>query len=393
MHPALPFLLLSLLACPAAAAARDIAGQLILPEGMALPDGAELHIRLVAPDTPPREMRRPAMPEGLSFALPTTAAGEVTLDAAIHAGARPVLVADPVTLTAPDSGPVSLALHPAVLPGNAAPFRCGAARITLAPDPRGLVLHRNGNPTVLDGPPGGPFATDGTTVTLSGNRVTLAGGTAPPVTCLPDIPPPLFPLSASGTEPLWSVAVSRDAMALALADGATELGQTPDLRPVPGGLVIFAAPDMNLTLGPGPCADAGTGAIHPFFATFAMPGLTLTGCGGRPAQSLDGDWTVTGIAGLPLDADPLPALGFDGPRLSGDTGCATLTAALSWQDAGLSIGPVATEGRACPATAAEDALLAALPTVTRAAWDPRLSVVRLLAGDRPAVTLARPAAD
>jgi heat shock protein HslJ len=159
---------------------------------------------------------------------------------------------------------------------------------------------------------------------------------------------------------------------------------------VPGGLVIFAAPDMNLTLGPGPCADAGTGAIHPFAATFAMPGLTLTGCAGDPAQALDGDWTVTGIAGLPLGAGALPGLSFDGGSMSGSTGCNGLTAPLAWDGAAVRIGPVTTTRRACPAGSPEAALLAALPTVTRATWDARLSVVRLLAGDAPAVTLARP---
>lgn len=382
--------LLCLVAVPLGAPAREIAGTVILPGDVKLPDAAELHIRLTAPDAPPQDLRRVAAPADLSFTLATAAQGRVTLAAALHAGGRPLLAADPVTIDA-GSGPVALELRPAVLAGHAAPFRCGPARIALAPDPGGLVLHRDGSATRLAGPPEGPLVAAGVTLTPAGNRVTLATGSAAPVTCLPDIPAPLFPLSAGGTEPVWSVSVSRAAMALALSDGATELGRAPDLRPVPGGLVIFAAPDMNLTLGPGPCADAGTGAIHPFSATFAMPGLTLTGCGGDPAQALAGAWTVTGIAGLPLAAEPRPGLSFDGATLSGDTGCNSLTATLAWEGAALQVGPVATTRRACPAPSAEAALLQALPTVTRATWDPRLSVVRLLSGDTPAVTLERPA--
>jgi heat shock protein HslJ len=410
MRIGLPVLvLLLLLTVPTATPAREIAGRLTLPEGTALPEGAELHLRLRAPDAPVVEVRRPALPDALPeamadalpdalpFSLPTDAAGAVTVEAAVHAGARALLVADPLSLAAGDSGPVTLALRPAVLAGDAAPLRCGMLRIALAPAPSGLVLHRNGTATPLEGPPEGPFAASGTTVALTGNRATLTLGDAPPLTCLPDIPTPLFPLSAGGTVPVWSVAVGRDAMALAMADGATDLGQSPDARPVPGGLVIFAAPDMNLTLSNGPCADAGSGAIHPFAATFAMPGLTLTGCGGPPAQALEGDWTVTGIAGLPLGARPLPVLTFDGPELTGDTGCNSLSASLSWDGAGLRIGPVATTRKVCPDMTAETALLAtllaALPGVTRATWDARLSVARLLAGDTPAVTLTRPAAN
>lgn len=390
MRPGLAVLLICL---AAPAPARDIAGSLTLPDGMALPDGAEVHIRAAGPDGPAADLRLPAAAATTAFTLTGAPPGEVTVSAAIYADARPILIADPVTIAAVADGPVALQFARAVLAGNAAPYRCVSARIALAPGREGLVLSQNGTETRLAGPPEGPFTAEGTAVTVTGNRVTLTRPGTGPEPCLPDIPPPILPLSASGTDPVWSVEVRRDAMALALADGATELGRAPDLRPVPGGLVVFASPDMNLTLGPGPCADAGTGAIHPHSATFAMPGLTLTGCGGRPEQALEGDWTVTGIAGLPLDADPLPALGFDGPRLSGDTGCATLTAALSWQDAGLSIGPVATASRTCPAHAAEAALLAALQTVTRATWDPRLSVVRLMAGAAPAVTLARPLPD
>lgn len=378
------------LAVATAAPARDIAGTLGLPEGFTPPDGAEIVVRIHAPDAPVTDLRRPATPGALTFALTTTAQGPVTVTAALHAEGQPLLAADPVIAAAGNRGPVSLALVPAILPGSAAPFRCGKGPIGIAPDPAGLVLHQDGAEVRLAGPPGGPFAGNDITITRAGNQLTLTRGLGPADTCLPDIPAPVLPLSASGTDPVWSVAVSRDAMALALADGATELGQAPDLRPVPGGLVIFAAPDMNLTLGPGPCADTGTGAIFPFTASFAMPGLTLTGCGGDPALALRGNWTVTGIGGVPIPAEPPMTLAFDGPSLTGDTGCNSLTAPVAWDGGSLRIGPSAATRRACPDPAEEADLLAALPTVTRAVWDRRLSVLRLLAKDAPAITLARP---
>jgi heat shock protein HslJ len=379
------------------APAREIAGELVLPDGFALPAGAELHLRLGPSGAPDAEQRRPLDGDGMAFVLAAPPSSDAApLSAAVYAGGWPILVGGPVD---PGDGPVALTLRRAVLPGGMAPLRCGDDRLSLAPDPGGLRLRMGwGEVTLPKRPDGTGWGQDSLppwSVELAGNRWTVGLSGRQLDTCLPDIPAPVLPLSASGTDPVWSAAVTADVMALAWDDGAVDLGSAPDLRAFGTGLVIFAAPDMNMEITPGPCADAGTGAALPYTVRLSMPGTTLSGCGGDPAAVVEGDWRVVAINGAALPDGVTPLLSFDGPRLTGNAGCNRLTATVAWDGPTPTIARPATTRMACPAPAmtVETALLDALPAATGVTYDAGAGVLRLMAGDRAVIAMAPTAAN
>jgi heat shock protein HslJ len=183
------------------------------------------------------------------------------------------------------------------------------------------------------------------------------------------IPAALFPLHAQGDVPGWVLVADRTAMALTRADGVTAVAGAPLARITPGGLALFAAPDMNLILTRGICTDAAARVPYPFTAAFGMPGTELNGCAGDPLVVLAGDWTVDLVAGVAMPEDDVVTMRFAGAAVAGFAGCNEYAAQIAPDDAGLSFAPPVATRMACaaPLMGLEAAFLGAVPRVTHVA--------------------------
>jgi heat shock protein HslJ/uncharacterized membrane protein len=235
----------------------------------------------------------------------------------------------------------------------------------------GLLVRADGGEVALTAK--GAGFSDGqvpeTTFLRQGNRaqLTLRGVALPP--CRPVIPAALFPLRAQGDVPGWLLVADRAAMALTRADGVTAVAGAPLARITPGGLALFAAPDMNLILTRALCTDAAAQVPYPFTAAVGMPGTELKGCAGDPLVVLAGDWTVDLVAGVAMPEDDVVTMRFAGAAVAGFAGCNRYAGTVTRSDAGLAFAaPVAGKAAcAAPLMTLEAGFLAALPRVTHVA--------------------------
>ena len=144
-----------------------------------------------------------------------------------------------------------------------------------------------------------------------------------------------------------------------------------------------------------PCIDARSELPHPYRVNISRDGRTVQGCGG---DTLD---VLRGKSWRPVQATPQTAIqtapqatpaevrlhfGADG-RLTGSTGCNTLSATYRLDGDFLRIQGVSSTRKAClgPVMAAERALLEVLPRVTRYALSAR-GELTLLTADGQAST-------
>jgi heat shock protein HslJ len=141
------------------------------------------------------------------------------------------------------------------------------------------------------------------------------------------------------------------------------------VRVTPGGLALFAAPDMNLILTRALCTDGAAQVPYPFTAAFGMPGTELKGCAGDPLLVLAGDWTVDLVAGVAMPEDDVVTMRFAGAAVAGFAGCNWYAGTVTRSDAGLAFAaPVAGKAAcAAPLMTLEAGFLAALPRVTHVA--------------------------
>jgi heat shock protein HslJ len=122
--------------------------------------------------------------------------------------------------------------------------------------------------------------------------------------------------------------------------------------------------------------------------------LLLTACTGTASGTpqLNGtSWIVSSIAGTATVTDQQPTLVFADGRVSGSTGCNTVSGAYTQNGDGVTFSPMAVTQMACPepVMSQETAFLAALNKVARANGD--TTTVRLLgASGDPLLTLTTP---
>lgn len=122
--------------------------------------------------------------------------------------------------------------------------------------------------------------------------------------------------------------------------------------------------------------------------------LVLTACTGTSSGTpqLNGtSWIVSSISGAATLSDQQPTLAFADGRVSGSTGCNTLSGAYTQNGDGVTFSPMAVTQMACPepVMSQESAFLAAMNKVARASGD--ASIVRLLdAAGETLLTLTTP---
>lgn len=404
MHPAARPAALPRLACAFAAAlalmsgalsAREITGSLAYRLRMALPSDALLGLDLVGPSgTTLQRLPTRGAQVPLPFALQTEETGAMTLRSAVFLDGRALWIGQPVPLPEGaediDLGVIDLVPHLALGPDTR--LDCGGTAIALRVSEDAATLETAGTSAEMKRMPAsnGRRYSDGkmpeTALRIRPDTlaVTLRGKTLPD--CTPQIPAPLLPLVARGTEPFWSLTLTPQDIRLETPDAA------PVSQPLPAaeseeGKLRFSADGLTVLLEARLCHDAMTGMPYPVTATLTRD-TALTGCGGDPAALLAGTWQAREIGGRPLRGNATATLSFADGKITGEA-CNRFFGAYELTGEGIAFGSAAATRMACapPQMEAETALFAALSTATRFDIDDGGNLV-LLAPDGEALLKA-----
>lgn len=159
---------------------------------------------------------------------------------------------------------------------------------------------------------------------------------------------------ARGQEPGWSLAVEAERVTFSPASGATIVAGAPERETAPTGLRYTArgaegeiVADVVNRL----CRDSMSGQAFPDIVTVTVQGRTLKGCGGDPAQLLQGgEWVVEAAEGFDLPAEGRGTLNFNSDgRVAGVAFCNNYSAPYSIGGEGMRIARGITTRKACAA--------------------------------------------
>jgi len=154
---------------------------------------------------------------------------------------------------------------------------------------------------------------------------------------------------ATGNEPGWLLEIRAAEMTLLADYGERRLTvPTPAPETIPGGR-RYVTQGLTATVLDTLCVDGMSGRPNPQTVTIVFDGRELSGCGGDPADLLQGAaWTVETIAGVRVASPPYPTLWFDeGGRVSGSTSCNRFTGVYAMTGEGVSLSNVASTRKAC----------------------------------------------
>ena len=148
----------------------------------------------------------------------------------------------------------------------ATPFRCGDTVVTVGFDGANARLRAGGQTRTLAPVPaasGARFAGEGAEFWSKGDRatVTLEGVTLPE--CLPAIPPGLFPLTARGNEPFWTLTLADGRAAFNPMSGTASEDALPEPEVLPDALRFALPSGLVVTLAEAIHRDTMTGMPYP----------------------------------------------------------------------------------------------------------------------------------
>jgi heat shock protein HslJ/uncharacterized lipoprotein YbaY len=351
-----------------------LTGHVTYAARMALPEGAELLVRLRAPDRAVLAETRIATAGRqvpIPFAIARPDADRATLRAGIAAQGRILWLSAPITITRAtpaDLGEVVLSRHQPL--GYASAFRCGPRLLRLGVVDDGAVLDAGGRRWTLRAVSGGAgqryfAATDpATRVDIAGTsaRVTLAGEVLPD--CRMVFPVGDAPYASRGNEPFWSVTLTGGDMTVSRPGAGEVTLRVRDTGLTDTGNIVLQADDGRVTVirRAELCRDSMTGMPHPETVTLSVENDTFTGCGGDPRHLLTGGpWQVQRIDGREgIDsADATLTFGPAG-AYHGSGSCNRYRGQYELTGEGLSFGAAAGT-----VMAQERRFLDALPAVTR----------------------------
>lgn len=171
--------------------------------------------------------------------------------------------------------------------------------------------------------------------------------------CAPaaDGPQPAAAYMALGTEPGWTLEVTRERLNYAGDYGETRIvAPNPGARATAGG-ETYATDRLSVEVVRGECSDGMSDRRYADTVTVIADGKTVTGCGGAvlPPGDLAGtSWTFVSIAGIAVASDRPTSLMFEADRLSGSAGCNRFSGGYSIIDRTLTAGPLTATEMACP---------------------------------------------
>ncbi len=363
-------------------ATREVAGELVYRERIALPPEAQAIVEVRGADDAVLAVTR-LETEGrqipIPFALEMPAGVAGTLRGGLFRGGEPLWVSDGVAIAAGDArvdlGAVRLTRFEPM--GFASRMTCGDRDVTVAFVDQRAILEvagerfelaqvRAASGAKFEAPddPGTYFWSKGATALVS-----LAGELLPE--CRLAVPRPGQPFRARGNEPGWHLEIA-DGRLVLVTDYGAERREAPlppaDFEP---GVVVYAVAEWDavIRIADTLCRDDMTGMPYPETVTVELPERTLRGCGGEAAELLIGPlWVVEAIGGAGVVDAARATLDFrpDG-RLAGRASCNRYTASYQLTGESLTIAPGATTRMACADALMdqESRFLAALGEVRR----------------------------
>ncbi|MBN2630452.1 MAG: META domain-containing protein [Rhodobacteraceae bacterium] len=358
---------------PAQSAARDLTGEIVLRERLALPKGTRADIEVLAADG------SLALIEIVTEGRQPPFAYRVTVpDGALLTRAR-LRTPDGRQWTSPpaqvpagtadhDQAPAIVLANPSI--GFASFVSCGPALLRIgflgmdAHAQRGSQFVKM---TAASDPPNRRFSDGRSLATVldasdTGMHLIWQGQELAPCVAFPD--PAQAEVRALGSDPAWQAGLTNTGMTYSTpeGDGGTAQHAVFDMGE---DQVTWHSPGLPaLTLTPRICR-LGDGALpYPAQATLhsAPP---RRGCAGDPVQLLQGDWRLVMLTGAAVPEGIAASLSVTGTRVAGEAGCNRLTASLTQGGAELRLDTIATTRMACAEDrmAFESRLLAALARV------------------------------
>ena len=316
------------------------------------------------------------------------------------AGAPPAAGASAPTVSVPEQAPRNVA----VLPPDPQPplqFRCGEQTVTLRHFGELATLQAAGRSYTLH-----PVRTasgaklvsvddEQTWLWTKGDVATLhLAGVAQPECRLVGAKP-LF--RAVGNEPGWRLDVRADGLSLLLDYGDVHVFAPSPLVIQGDGLRSYEAVStggaLTALVFQRYCEDSMSGMPHPSTVEVRWQDRVLKGCGGNPAELLQGEpWEVVELDGQRVAEPARMTVGFgaDG-RLSGLAACNRYFGQYTLSGEGLRLAPLGATKMACEPGAMEDErrFIAAAGQVDRFAIEPDGSL-RLLGSGRVLLRARRP---
>lgn len=357
--------LICLLMPPAAAGAQSglmLSGAVLYPQKVALADNALLVVQLQTLDgTPIGAVRQPTngAQVPLPFAIQGPANAPFGLRAALFVDGAAIW-ASPLVVIQPARG--RRILPPVILnrvdaASFAEHFACGKIKVRIALDGSVARMQAGSGSYELSAKPAGGAVRyvdrddPGTWFAGKGNAPSIEVAGRALKDCTPEIAPLLFPLRAGGTEPGWRLDLAAGRLVFTPQDGQKIDAPIPlPLRQGDG--LRLDLPDGRLTalLRPGLCHDIATGLPHPLKASVTAGGKTFAGCGGTPAQVLEGaPWRVLRAASTDLNGSGAE-MRFLANQVSGRAPCNRFSARMMFGE-GLRFGPLAATRTTCKAMA------------------------------------------
>jgi heat shock protein HslJ len=160
------------------------------------------------------------------------------------------------------------------------------------------------------------------------------------------------PYKALGTEPFWALTITPQTIRF----------ESPNLRApvsvatprVIHGFAgeIYQTRRINVNIVHKRCSDGMSDRTYPDTVQVTVDGKRYEGCGGAaavevPRSVVDGSWRVQTIAGRPVVAGTRVTLAFQNGRVTGNTGCNSVSGRFTLDRGRLNAGPLATTKRAC----------------------------------------------
>ena len=355
--------------------AREVKGELIYLERVALPDQAEVLIEVRQGEDVVTELR--AATGGaqvpIPFVLGVDGGSDQVLTGALLVDGQVTWITEPTAL--PDSG-AAIDLGPLRMSryvsqgGFTSDLDCGGQRGVIGfSGPEGAVLTFNGTTYTLTqtiAASGARYSDGQTPETVFWNKgdmayVTIAGVDLPECRLLDDLSDTTdmddmsddatlaLPFIARGNEPGWVLNITGDGSVLSREDGSRVdvAGPLPQPETVETGTRYALSDDLAVTITPGICRDSMTGLPYPATVSLVQGGEAFAGCGGDPSQLLAGDWTVTRIGEDEVPEGIAVTLAFDEGRISGASGCNRFMGSAELTGESLRFGQMAGTMMAC----------------------------------------------
>ncbi len=277
--------------------------------------------------------------------------------------AKPSSVASPTPPAGSDEAPARAAVL-ALDPQPPMQFRCGEQTVTLRHFGELSTLEAAGRTYTLH-----PVRTasgarmvsvddDRTSIRVKGDAamLELAGVVQPECRLVGE--KPLF--RAVGNEPGWRLDVRADGLSLLLDNGDTHVFAPSPLVVNGNGMrsyeAVSAGGPLTAVVFAHHCVDSMSGMPHPRTVEVRWQDRVLKGCGGDPAELLQGGpWEVVEIDGKAV-ADPTRVTVDFAPegRLAGSTACNRYFGSYALSGEGLRLSPLGATKMACEPGAMEE---------------------------------------